>query len=145
MATVPECPPELHQRMTAPITVTEINKIIENLKKENEYLYFKVMKFESLKSEALKMKNILKQTEDSLEESINVIFSLMIGFALNQGADILTAKVQNLYRVLKENHIALLSCMSKSSLGESDIKMECNADPDSKIEILDFHGTLDVV
>ena len=35
MATVPECPPELHQRMTAPITVTEIHTIIKNLKKES--------------------------------------------------------------------------------------------------------------
>ena len=34
-ATMPKCPPELHQRMTAPITVTEINKIIKNLKKES--------------------------------------------------------------------------------------------------------------
>ena len=27
-ATMPKCPPELHQRMTAPITVTKINIII---------------------------------------------------------------------------------------------------------------------
>ena len=34
-ATMPKCPPELHQRMTAPITVTEINKIIKNFKKDS--------------------------------------------------------------------------------------------------------------
>ena len=34
-ATMPKCPPELHQRMTALISVTEINKIIKNLKNES--------------------------------------------------------------------------------------------------------------
>ena len=32
---MPKCPPELHQRKTAPITVTEINKIIKKFKKES--------------------------------------------------------------------------------------------------------------
>ena len=34
-ASMPKCPPELHQRMTAPITATELNKIIKNLKNES--------------------------------------------------------------------------------------------------------------
>lgn len=34
-ATRPKCPQELHQRMTAPITATELNKVIKNFKKES--------------------------------------------------------------------------------------------------------------